>query len=148
MVLTSYLSGARRQLTDPKGNITTTSYQVFDQPGGDGVIKVQAPQGITQTIARDLYGNPLSITQSGLYGTEQDSLTRHLYYDIYHRLCRSSEPESGSTVMHYDAANNLDWSATGLGITGSACSQDQVATGAKTARTYDAMNPIKGDGGN
>ncbi|KQZ66752.1 hypothetical protein ASD55_17345 [Rhodanobacter sp. Root561] len=140
--LTAYLSGARRQVTDPKGNVTTTSYQVFDQPGGDAVIKVLAPQGITQTIARDLYGNPLSITQSGLYGTEQDSLTRHLYYDIYHRLCRSTEPESGSTVMHYDAANNLDWSATGLAITGSACSQDQVATGAKTARTYDAMNRV------
>ncbi|WP_350016393.1 RHS repeat-associated core domain-containing protein [Rhodanobacter sp. IGA1.0] len=140
--LTAYLSGARRQLTDPKANITTTSYQVFDQPGGDAVIKVQAPQGITQTIARDLYGAPLSITQSGLYGTEQDSLTRHLYYDIYHRLCRSTEPESGSTVMHYDAANNLDWSATGLAITGSACSQDQVAASVKTARTYDAMNRV------
>ncbi|WP_426687235.1 RHS repeat domain-containing protein [Rhodanobacter ginsengiterrae] len=140
--LTAYLSGARRQVTDPKGNVTTTSYQVFDEPGGDAVIKVQAPAGITQTIARDLYGNPLSITQSGLYGTENESVTKTLSYDIYHRLCRSTEPESGSTVMHYDAANNLDWSATGLAITGSGCGQDQVAADVKTARTYDAMNRV------
>ncbi|HEY9469988.1 MAG TPA: hypothetical protein VIQ76_10290, partial [Propionibacteriaceae bacterium] len=40
---TTYLSGARMQVKDPKGNVTTTSYQVFDQPSYDAVIKVQAP---------------------------------------------------------------------------------------------------------
>ncbi|MHB1059116.1 MAG: hypothetical protein ACYC0F_14655 [Rhodanobacter sp.] len=140
---TAYLSGARQQVTDPKGNVTTTSYQVFDSPSYDAVTKVQAPAGITQTIARDLYGNPLSITQSGLYGaTETDSVTKTLTYDSYHRLCRTTEPESGSTVMAYDGANNLAWSAEGLAITGTGCGQDQVAAAAKTSRTYDAMNRV------
>ncbi|MDW2981379.1 MAG: hypothetical protein WBG81_09410 [Rhodanobacter sp.] len=140
---TAYLSGARQQVTDPKGNVTTSSYQVFDQPSYDAVIKVQAPAGITQTIVRDLYGNPLSITQSGLYGTESNSVTKTLTYDSYHRLCRTTEPESGSTVMAYDGANNLAWSADGLAITGAGCGQEQVAAGAKTTRTYDAMNRVK-----
>ncbi|MHB1059921.1 MAG: RHS repeat domain-containing protein [Rhodanobacter sp.] len=139
---TAYLSGARQRVTDPKGNVTTTSYQVFDQPGYDAVIKVQAPAGITQAIARDLYGNPLSITQSGLYGTENDSVTKTLAYDSYHRLCRRTEPESGSTVIAYDSANNLAWSAEGLAITGTGCGQEQVAAAAKTTRTYDAMNRV------
>ena len=141
---TAYLSGARQQVTDPKGNVTTTSYQVFDSPGYDAPIQVQAPTGITQTIARDVYGNPLAITQSGLYGaTETDTVTKTLVYDAYHRLCRTTEPESGSTVMAYDAANNLAWSAQGLAITGAGCGQEQVATAARTARTYDAMNRVK-----
>jgi len=139
---TAYLSGARQQVTDPKGNVTTSSYQVFDQPSYEAVIKVQAPAGITQTIARDLYGNPLSITQSGLYGTESNSVTKTLTYDSYHRLCRTTEPESGSTVMAYDSANNLAWSADGLAISGTGCGQEQVAAGVKTSRTYDTMNRV------
>lgn len=139
---TAYLSGARTQVTDPKGNVTTTAYQVFDEPDYNAVIQVQAPAGITQTITRDVYGNPLAITQSGSYGTETDSVTKTQVYDSYHRLCRTTEPETGSTVMAYDAANNLAWSADGQAITGSGCGQDQVAAAAKTTRTYDAMNRV------
>ncbi len=139
---TAYLSGARKQVTDPKGYVTTTSYQVFDQPGYDAVIQVQAPEGITQTIARDLYGNPQSITQSGQYGTESDNVSKGLIYDSYHRLCRTVEPESGSEVTAYDAANNVAWTASGLSITGSGCGQDQVPSAAQTVRTYDPMNRV------
>ncbi|HEY9132887.1 MAG TPA: hypothetical protein VIM98_14135 [Dyella sp.] len=139
---TAYLSGAREQVTDPKGNLTTTSYQVFDQPAYQSVIQVQAPGGITQTISRDIYGNPLAITQSGLYGTESDSVTKTLTYDSFHRLCRTTEPESGSEVTAYDLANNIAWTASGLAITGTACGQEQVADTAKTNRSYDAMNRL------
>ena len=139
---TAYLSGARKQVTDPKGNVATTTYQVLDQPAYNAVTKVQAPAGITQTITRDVYGNPLSIIQSGSYGTESDSVTKTLVYDSYKRLCRTTEPETGSTVMAYDGANNLAWSADGLAITGSGCGQDQVAAAARTNRTYDAMNRV------
>ncbi|MBT2143982.1 MULTISPECIES: hypothetical protein [unclassified Rhodanobacter] len=138
---TAYLSGARRQVTDPKGKVTTTSYQVFDQPSYDAVTKVQAPENVTQDIIRDLYGNPLSIQQSGLYATQSVDVTKTLIYDSYHRLCRTTEPESGSTVMAYDNANNLAWSAEGLAITGTGCGQEQVATG-KITRSYDAMNRL------
>ena len=139
---TAYLSGARQQVTDPKGNVTTTSYQVFDQPSYDAVIKVQAPAGLTQTISRDPYGNPRAITQSGLYGTQSLSVSKTLTYDTQHRLCRTTEPESGSEVMAYDAANNLAWSAAGLIITGSGCGQEQVATAGRTTRSYDSMNRV------
>ena len=139
---TAYLAGAQQQVTDPKSNITTTAYQVFDQPTYQSVIQVQAPGGITQTISRDIYGNPLSITQSGLYGTETDTVTKTLTYDSFHRLCRTTEPESGSEVTAYDAANNIAWTASGLSITGTGCGQEQVADAAKTNRSYDAMNRV------
>jgi len=131
---TNYLSGARKQVIDPKGNSTTSSYQVFDEPSYDNVIQVSAPEGVTQTITRDLYGNPLAISQGGI--------TKSMVYDSYHRLCRTTEPESGSEVMAYDAANNLAWSASGQTITGTDCGQTQVATAAQTVRGYDAMNRV------
>jgi YD repeat-containing protein len=136
------LSGGGKQVTDPKGNVTPTYYQAFDEPAYKDPIRVSAPGGITQTIARDLYGNPTSITQSGAYGSENDSVTKTLLYDSYHRLCRTTEPESGSTVMAYDAANNLQWSAQGQTITDGTCGQSEVAASAQTVRTYDAMNRV------
>jgi len=140
---TAYLSGLGEQVTDPKGHVTTSYFQAFDEPDYKAVIQANAPTGVTQNIARDYYGNPTAITQSGLYGTENDSVTKTLTYDSYHRLCRSTEPETGDTVMNYDAANNLQWGATGLAITGTSCGRSQVATTAQTVRTYDAMNRVK-----
>ena len=140
---TAYSAGATRKVTDPKGNVTTTTYQVFDQPTYEAPIKVVAPAGVTQVIARDLYGQPTAITQSGPYGTSSLSFTKSFVYDSYHRLCRTTEPESNSTVMAHDDAGNVIWDAAGLAITGSGCGQEQVAASAKTTRTYDAMNRLK-----
>ena len=58
---TSYLSGAQKQIIDPKNNVTTTSYQVFDEPTDDKVTLVQAPEGVNQQVSRDLSGNPTAI---------------------------------------------------------------------------------------
>ena len=140
---TVYLAGAGKQVTDPKTNVTTTYYQVFDEPDYKNPISVIAPGGITQMIARDIYGNPTAITQSGPYGSENDSVSKTLLYDSYHRLCRTTEPESGSTVMAYDAANNLAWSAQGQTITDGTCGQSDVPAAAQTVRTYDPMNRVQ-----
>jgi len=139
---TAYLSGAGKQVTDPKGNVTTAYYQVFDEPSYKDPIQVNAPGGVSQSIVRDIYGNPASITQSGAYGSENDSVSKMLMYDAYHRLCRMTEPESGSEVMAYDAANNLAWSAQGQIITDGTCGQGDVSSAAQTTRTYDAMNRV------
>lgn len=139
---TAYLSGAAVRVTDPRGKVTTTHYQVFDELSTSAPIKIEAPEGITQAIARDLYGNPVSITQSGLYnGSETDSVTKTLIYDSYHRLCRTTEPESGSAVMTYDAANNVQSTAAGLSIGGTACGT--APAGVQTTFTYDPMNRVK-----
>lgn len=139
---TAYLSGARQQVTDPKGQVTTTSYQVFDQPTYEAVTLVQAPEGVTQAITRDLYGNPTAIHQWGSAAGGSGDVTKTLTYDGYHRLCRTTEPESGSEVTAYDGANNVAWTAAGLAISGGGCGQEQVPATAQTQRTYDAMNRV------
>jgi len=134
--VTSYPSGARKQVTDSRGGVTTTAYQVFDTPTLDKPVSVTGPEGVSQTIVRDLYGNPKSITQGGL--------TRWIYYDSFKRPCRTVNPESASDVMGYDAADNLVWSASGQSISGTDCSQELVASAARTTRTYDTLNRITG----
>lgn len=138
LTTTEYLSGDARRVTDPKGHATVTRYQSFDQPSYDSVTTVEAPEGVTQTIQRDIYGNPLSITQSG----QGLSLTKLMYYDNEHRLCRTWEPESGNDIMAYDNAGNLAWSFSGGSYNGAGCGYEQVPQAFRTVRGYDAMNRV------
>jgi YD repeat-containing protein len=137
-----YVSDIGKRVTDPKGNITLTKYQAFDQPGYDKPLSVQQPEGVNQTITRDVFGKPTAIRQWGSANGYSADLTKTFYYDSYQRLCRIYEPESGSTVMAYDDANNLDWIADGVAITVAGCGREQVADAAKTFHTYDSMNRL------
>jgi YD repeat-containing protein len=136
---TEYLSGARKRVTDPKLNATILSFQVFEQPSYDKVVRVEAPEQVVQTIARNVYGDPTSIEQGG----DGTSVTKTMTYDGLHRLCRAWEPESYSDIMAYDAASNLLWSVSGDPFNGVGCGQDQVDDSHKTVRNYDAMNHPK-----
>jgi YD repeat-containing protein len=132
---TTYLAAAGKVVKDPNGALTTIYYQSFDEPSYDGPLRVEAPEGVVQDITRDVYGNPTSISQGGT--------SKNMVYDSEHRLCRTSEPESGSEIMAYDPANNLAWSASGLPKDMTNCGYDQVPDAAKTTRSYDAMNRVK-----
>jgi hypothetical protein len=65
---TEYLSGLRVRTTNPRGYSTTTSYQAYDVPSYDLPILIQAPEGVTTTITRDVFGKPLTVTRSGPAG--------------------------------------------------------------------------------
>ena len=62
---TEYLPGFQRRITNPRGFQTTQQFQVFDTPSYDGLIKADAPQGVSTVIVRDRYGIPLEVTRSG-----------------------------------------------------------------------------------
>ncbi|MFA6984817.1 MAG: Ig-like domain-containing protein [Arenimonas sp.] len=71
------------------------------------------------------------------------SATRTFVYDANGRLCKTINPESGSTVIEYDAAGNITWTAEGLALPlSTACNRESVTAGQKTVRTYDAMNRV------
>jgi len=135
---TAYLEGAKVQTTDPKGHVTVTAFQVLDTPDTSRPLSVSASEGVTQTIVRDVYGNPRSATQGGGGAT----LPKSWVYDAYYRVCRMTEPESGDYVVAYDGEDNIAWSAAGLAITEPGCGYDQVADAAKTVRSYDAENRL------
>lgn len=70
---------------------------------------------------------------------------RSYVYDANQQLCKVIEPESGATVMAYDAAGNLSWSASGLDLPSTtSCDLDAAAnSGRRVARTYDPRNRLK-----
>ena len=62
---TTYLSGGRTRVTNPRGHATTTTYQLFDLPEYDLPIRIEQPEGVRIDIARDVFGNVVRMTRSG-----------------------------------------------------------------------------------
>jgi RHS repeat-associated protein len=142
---TQYLSGFTTRTTNPRGYQTTTSYQAFDEPGYDAPTSVAEPGGVTTTISRDVYGKPLSITRSGYWNSTYLSTIRRFVYDAQQRLCKRIDPESAATLMEYDAASNLAWTARSTTLTStSACQTTSVPTYTRSTRTWDARNRLSG----
>ncbi|MBL8300457.1 MAG: ParB N-terminal domain-containing protein [Rhodanobacteraceae bacterium] len=146
-----YRDGFQTEVSNPRRYVTTTTFQVFDEPSEAAPVTIQAPLGITTTIARDVFGKPTAITRSGLYNGVMNSATRSFVYDANQRLCKTIEPERGATVQDYDAANNRWWSASGQNLPSTAaCDRGSVAASQKTVFGYDTLNRLKtttfGDG--
>ena len=140
---TEYLTGFQTKVTSPRGATTavTTSYLTYDQPSTDWPLTIAAPESATTMIGRDPHGKLLSLVRSG----GGASATRSYGYNAYQELCRSEEPETGTTVFGYDAAGNLSWSAAGL-ASGQACSStgtEAAIVARKASRTYDVRNRLK-----
>ena len=140
-------AGAYVRTVSPKGVVTVTRHQAFDQPSYDTPVLIDQGQNLAERvgidITRDVFGKPLSIRKRNAAGTV--AVTRSYTYNANQELCRTVEPETGATLMGYDGAGNLAWSAAGLPAT-TACE----ATGASTAvaarrvdRTHDARNRVR-----
>jgi YD repeat-containing protein len=136
---TTYLSGARRKVTDPRGNETVTTFQVFDAPSYEQPLRVQAPEGVDQVIDRNVYGEVGALHQ--MAGDPRGD--KQYVYDAFHRVCRVIEPETGNTVMQYDGADNVVQTARGIAVTGAGClAAADMPVGATVVRGFDAMNRL------
>ncbi|WP_417474262.1 RHS repeat domain-containing protein, partial [Luteimonas mephitis] len=145
---TAYQTGFKTQVTDPRGNATTTSYMAYDQPVTDWPVRIASPAGAYTHITRDALGKPTSIRRSNSSTpTGGTGSTRTYSYGGAQRLCITTEPETGSTVVVYDGANNLVQSTAGLAIpAGTSCSNAKSlasASGRTVSRSYDARNRLK-----
>lgn len=138
---TEYLAGNQTRVTNPRGQQTLSGFQVFDQPDYAKPVWIQHPEGANTDITLDVFGKPSSIRRRNADGSL--SVTRSYVYDGYQQLCKTLEPETGATVMDYDAAGNLAWSASGQSYTATtSCNTADVAAGAKVGRSYDARNRL------
>lgn len=142
---TQYLGGFRTRVTNPRGFDTTTAYQAFDEPGYDRPTAIAAPLGAYTHITRDVFGKTLQLRRSNSVSpTGGTGINRTYTYNGNQELCRMVEPETGATLMGYDDAGNLAWSAAGL-ASGTACHSTGL-TGTispqRVARTYDARNRV------
>jgi RHS repeat-associated protein len=140
---TEYLAGFQRRTTNPRGHATTHLFQVFDTPSEDTISQVWTPDGGWMTIARDLFGKATSISRGGTYAGNAQQASRYYVYDVFNRLCKTIEPESGATVQAYDSANNVAWRASGQNLPSVAsCDQDSVPAGSKISFGYDPRDRL------
>ncbi|WP_181453987.1 RHS repeat protein [Stenotrophomonas maltophilia] len=143
---TSYLAdsnGAYTLVRDPRGNEVRTWYQMFGEPTYAAPVRVQMPEGAVARIDRDVFGKPIAISRGNADGSQQ--VTRTYSYNGSQELCRTLEPETGATLMGYDGAGNLAWSAAGLAVSQaceSAGNSIEVSS-RKVGRTYDSRNRLK-----
>ena len=131
----------------PMGNDTSTTYQAFDTPATDSPLTITTavgkPEQQTNTIERDVLGKPDSVTRSGMYGGSLISAVRHYVYDLNQRLCKRVEPETGATLVEYDNAQNIAWTAEGSTLTDLTCDRSLVPTSERVSRTYDTRNRLE-----
>ncbi|MCI4569370.1 RHS repeat-associated core domain-containing protein [Lysobacter sp. CFH 32150] len=144
---TEYLTGFQTRITNPRGKITTTTaYLTYDQPSNDLPLAITHPEGAYTHISRDVFGKPTRLRRSNSSSPTGGTtvLNRDYTYNSSQELCRTTEPETDATLMGYDAAGNLAWSASGLPIA-TACDAEGDTTAIlarKAARTYDARNRL------
>ncbi len=141
---TQYLSGFMTRSVNPRGYGTVTSYQAFDQPDTNAPVGVTMADGMAATeIHRHPYlGRVDSMTRRNNDGSVAS--TRRYVYDGFQRLCKTIEPETGATVMGYDDAGNVSWSAGGLALPSTTdCDFNAAyASGRRNNRYYDVRNRL------
>ncbi|MGZ3182660.1 MAG: RHS repeat domain-containing protein [Telluria sp.] len=134
---TFYENSFRKTVQNPRNISTTYSYQAFDEPTEDAIIRIDLPESVQVSINRDIWSKPQSITRSGNPG----SATRTYSYDANQLLCKQSEPESGATFFSYDGANNMIAKTAGQS-SGIACG-GAIDTSKTLHYTYDKLNRQK-----
>ncbi|KFN51026.1 RHS repeat-associated core domain-containing protein [Arenimonas composti] len=153
--LTEFLTGFRTRTTNPRGFQTVTAYQAFDDPGAAAPTLIDAPENQRTLILRDVLGRALTLTRTGSV-PGHPAVSRHYLYDSASRLCLLSEPETGGTVLNYDDAGNVDWSAAGLTMSSphpqpdpalqpAACDTLRTTaytSGRRVERSYDVQNRL------
>lgn len=146
-----YLSGAQGpyiRTKNPRGYYTWQSlFMAYDEPSYDlpGKIQQHSSGGVgyaLTNITRDAMGKPTAIVRHA--GDNSVTETRTYAYNNSQELCRQVEPETGATVLGYDGAGNLTWSASGVEST-IGCSADGVHSKIaprRIDRSYDARNRL------
>ncbi|GGK11742.1 RHS repeat domain-containing protein [Luteimonas terricola] len=144
--MTTYLTGFQTRVTSPKLYQTTMRFLAWDQPTSDFPVQVTHPEGAFTHITRDVFGKPTVLRRSNNSSPTGGTvaLNRSYTYNAHQELCRSVEPETGATLMGYDLAGNLSWSAAGLPAATACHATGEHATinPRKVSRAYDARNRL------
>ncbi|WP_425486504.1 RHS repeat domain-containing protein [Chiayiivirga flava] len=137
-----YLAGFKRRTTNPRGIQRTETFHALDSPDTAALAGLQVPDAVTG-IARDVFGKPRTMTRSGQWNGNALTLTRRYVYDAQQRLCKRIEPESGATVLDYDAAGNIAWQATGQNLPSHTdCQRGSVPVAQRSAYSHDTRGRL------
>lgn len=96
----AYLSGNRTQITDPKGNVRTLTFERFGDPNDDSrLTRIVVPDAAATDITYGVRGQMLTHAQG--------TTLRSFNYDPQFRLISEVHPESGTTAYTPDALGRV-----------------------------------------
>ena len=116
----SYGPGNVVAVTDPLGNKTVYGYRSFGDPDDKQLISIQAANGVTTTINRNVLGQVTSV--------QQGNLTRSYTYNSNNYLASEANPETGTTTYGRDLLGNM--------------TSKQIGSGGVVQYAYDADNHL------
>ncbi|MDQ3205673.1 MAG: Ig-like domain-containing protein, partial [Pseudomonadota bacterium] len=122
-----------------------TAYR-FSIPISDAMRQQHANKKIHVHGISPVGASNLTIDGSGVLSIPAPlAVTRRYYYDSQQRVCRTMEPETGSTVLEYDPAGNIVSATTGLALPATAgCYRPEAtASGRSVLRQYDNRNRVR-----
>lgn len=91
---TVYTDGNKVTKTDANGHTTVYTYQVTGDSEQKKLIKIESPEGLNTTIARDALGNVTKVSQG--------NLSRQYIYDQHHQVEQEISPEVGILKLERD----------------------------------------------
>lgn len=119
-----YLSANRAVITNERSYGTTYSYRSFGDPDNTSekvLMRIDAPEGISTVFARNVLGQPTSVSQGGVTRT-------YGYASSNNFLVTATHPETGTATFGRDAAGNM--------------TSRQVGSSGATGYTYDGQNRL------
>ncbi|MBL8298587.1 MAG: RHS repeat-associated core domain-containing protein, partial [Rhodanobacteraceae bacterium] len=140
---TQYLAPFTTQYSNARNKITSTTFQVFDEPSESAPLTISEPLNTTTTYTRDVFGKPLTLKRSGTFNSSPVSLVRHYVYDADQLLCKTIEPESSATVISYNLSHQIEWKASGQPLTSTSdCQRTSVTAADKISYDYDGRERL------
>ena len=141
----NYLAGNKIEVTDPRGYSTINSYLAFGSPAQSSLVEIESPESVTTSIDYNVYGQVLSVTQSGLSkdGNQITQTEYHVYDPNDQSLCLVARKDTGSTAYQFDRLGKLKYEAPigDIPITsGMECIENPEN---KTIYTYDKSGETK-----
>ena len=139
---TAYLPGFQTRTRNPRGHETLTVYEAYDQPTYDMPRAMNHPEGASTDIIRNKFGQPVSLLRRS--SDFSVGIWRQYVYDSYQQLCKTVEPETGATIMDYDPAGNVAWTASGISAPDlTQCNREEAAASGRVVyRTHDARDRL------
>ncbi len=134
-----YLTDNRTRVTDPEGNVTTTTFAGFANAQDGYQTLIESPLNVKTQMTHDNYGNVRTIRQYGTQNGYSTDATQHYYYDNQLRLCRLRTPETGDTVYSYYKTDEVRATAKGLSSY-NGCATPSGST--LSTFSYDARNRV------
>jgi RHS repeat-associated protein len=140
-----YLSNNRirniSEITASRSATTTTGYYAYGSAQYDMVARIDSPESTTTVIDTNVFGNILSVTQSGFHKGATISQTETREYNSSQYLCMVKRSDVGNTYYETNTLGGVTWQAQG--VSGNSCRNHNASSEKKSINSFDNLGDVR-----